>query len=238
MDKYKNLYLWMLIPFVVAQVGIFNYYWPKFAEVTWEIHFHYWLVSLWYLLVILQPYLVSNGLLKSHRTVGIFGFMLAGGAIVSGLIILDIPLKLVHNLDASRPGPPAAFYYGTLVIEFVLMLAFAFAITQSILKRHQKEEHAYWLICSVFYMIAPALGRGMIVLWRELLPPEKFTPLFPLVSTELIYLALFLLFANKFGRVKHLATYIGLALIGVRLLRLPIGNSIHVQEFLHAVIKW
>jgi hypothetical protein len=238
MEKYKHLYVWMLIPLVVSQVGIFSYYWPKFSSVTWEIHIHYWLISIWYLLVVVQPYLISKNLISNHRTLGIFGFVIAGGVIFSGITILDLPLKYASNFTSANQGPPLAFYYGTLVIEFVLMMAFVFAIAQSILKRHQTAEHAYWLICSVFYLIAPGLGRGMIVLWSKLLPPEKFTPLFPLLSTEVIYLIMFVFFAHKFGRLKHLATYIGLSLVLVRLLRFPIGNSIYIQEFLNNVIKW
>lgn len=83
----------MLLPFLITQVGIFNYYWPKFSAVTWEIHIHYWLVSLWYILIICQPYLVTHGKIAQHRTLGLFGLVLAGGVIFSSISILDIPLK-------------------------------------------------------------------------------------------------------------------------------------------------
>ena len=238
MEKYKSLYLWMFVPFLIAQIGIFNYYWPKFASVTWEIHIHYWLVSLRYLLVIIQPYLIVNGKVSNHKTLGIFGFLLAGGVIFTGFSLLDIPLKLVESYVPGRPGPPIAFYYGTLLIEFLLMVAFIIAVSKSIIHRYKIDEHAWWLICSAFYMIGPALGRGMIVFWRSILSPEKFTPLFPIITTELIYLTIFILFVRKFGKFNHLATYLGLSLVIVRLLRFPLGSSETVQQFLQAVIKW
>lgn len=238
MESYKNLYLWMTIPFIIVQVSIFNYYWTSFSSKTWEIHIHYWLVSFWFLLVIIQPYLATNGKIANHRTLGIFGFLLAGGVIFSGLSILDIPLKLVAEYDASKPGPPVAFYYGTLVIEFLSMVAFAYAVVKAIINRRNIEEHSWWLVASVFYMMAPALGRGMILFWRTVLPPESFTPIIVFISTELIYLPLLLIFAYKFGKIKHQATLIGILLVFIRFLRIPIGSSETIQEFLKAVIKW
>lgn len=237
-NKYKSLYLWAIIPFAIIQVGIFNYYWPKFPVVTWEIHIHYWLVSAWYLLVIYQSYLVKEMKIITHRTIGIIGFFIAGGLTFSAISMLDIPLKLIAANDPSRPGPPVAFFYGTLVVEFTLAIAFVFAVVKSIIHRRETSEHSWWLICSLFYLLAPALGRGLIVFWRTILPPENFSPIFPLLSTELVYLTLFLIFALKFGRIRHLASYIAFALIIVRALRFPIGNSAVVQQFLENVIKW
>jgi len=228
----------MIIPFVIVQIGIFNFYWTSVSSKTWEIHFHYWLVTFWYLLVIVQPYLAVNGKIVNHRTLGIFGFLLAGGVIFTGLSILDIPLKLAAAYDPGKPGPPVSFYYGTLVVELISMIAFAYAVTKSILNRHDVKEHSWWLVCSVFYMMAPALGRGMILFWRTILPPEDFNPILVLISTELVYLPLLLIFAAKFGKIKHQALVIGILLIVIRFLRLPIGSSETLQDFLKMVILW
>ena len=238
MERYKKLYLWMIIPFVIIQIGIFNYYWPKFSDVTWEIHIHYWLVSLWYILVIIQPYLAVNGKIKQHRTLGIIGFLLAGGVIFTGFSLLYIPLEILENQNPNAPGPPPAFYYGTIVIEFLLMLAFIYAIINSIIHRHNLKNHAWWLICSVFYMMMPAVGRGMIVFLRKIMSPENFKPMFVFIASELIYLPLFLLFVFKFGKLKHQATILGLTLIAVRFLRVPLGSMETIQEFLKVLIKW
>lgn len=238
MKKYQSLYAWMIGLFAIVQVSIFYYYWPRFTTQTWEIHFHYWLVTAWYLMLIIQPYLISRGNIQRHRTLGIIGFVLAGGVIFTGMSLLDVPLKLAEAHDPTRPGPPISFYYGTLIIESVSMLAFGFAILKSILHRKEIHEHSWWLIAGAFYMMPPALGRGMIVFWRRMLPPENFKPLFALVSTELIYLGLFLWFASRFGKFRHAATAIGLLLIVFRMLRVPMGASEAIQEFLHNWIQW
>lgn len=238
MEKYKQLYLWACLPFIIVQAGIFSYYWPKFSDVFWEIHIHYWLVSAWYLLFIVQTYLISRKKLDNHRLFGMLSFVIAGGVIFSAISILDLPLKLAATYTSERPGPPIAFYYGTLIIEFILALAFALAIVKSIIHRKDIHEHSWWLICSLFYLMVPALGRGMIVFWRSILPPESFSPAFPLISTELVYISLFLAFAFKFGKLRHMATYIAFGLVIVRALRIPIGSSETVQAFLNQVIRW
>lgn len=238
MERYKNLHLWMMIPFIIVQVSIFNYYWPKFTFQSWEIHFHYWLVTFWYLLLIIQPYLIAKGEIVDHRTVGIIGFLLAGGVFFTGLSLLDIPLKLADSFNPNSPRPPISFYYGTLIVEFISIIAFGYAVIKSIIHRKNVEEHSWWLIATIFYMMSPALGRGMIIFWRSILPPENFKPLYVFVSSELIYLVLFLFFASKFGKYKHQATLIGILLVLIRLLRIPMGSSETIQEFLRAIIKY
>lgn len=237
MERYTKLHLWMLGLFALVQISIFRFYWPSFTTKSWEFHFHYWLVSAWYLFLIVQPYLASHGKLAQHRTWGIIGFLIAGGSIFTGFSLLDYPLKLVAKWTPDAPGPPLAFYYGTLITEFVLMLAAMYAILKGILHRKNLKEHSWWLIASAFFMMMPAVGRGMIVFWRSILPPEKLSPMLVVISAELVYIPLFLIFAYKFGKIKHQATLIGLLLVIVRLLRFPVGSSETVQEFLKALIQ-
>ena len=238
MDQYKNLHYWMIIPFIIVQVSIFSYYWPRFITQSWEIHFHYWLVTFWYLLLIIQPYLINKGKIVNHKTLGIIGFLLAGGVLFTGLSLLDIPLRLADSFDPNQSGPPISFYYGTLIIEFVSIMAFAYAVIKSIIHRKDVQEHSWWLIATAFYMMSPALGRGMILFWRKVLPPEDFKPLYVFASSELIYLILFLIFVSKFGKFRHQATFIGIVLILIRLMRIPMGSSETIQEFLRALIKY
>lgn len=238
MERYSRLHIWMMGILLLVQISIYRYYFPTFSTEGWEFHIHFWLVTLWYILLVLQPYLAVNGKMEKHRTFGIIGFLIAGGTIFTGFSLLDFPLKLVAEWTPDRPGPPQAFYYGTLVVEFLLMLAFTYAIIKAIIKRKQLQDHTWWLVASAFYMMMPAVGRGMIVFWRSVLPPERLNPLFVVVSAEFIYIPLFLLFASKFGKFKHQATLIGLLLVLVRLLRVPIGSSPAIQEFLNTVIRF
>ena len=237
MEKYKNLYLWLIIPFLITQLSIFKYYWLQITDQAFSIHIHYWAVTSWYLLLIIQPYLITKGKIVSHRTLGIIGFVIAGGVLFTGISTSEISMERVNNYDASKVGIPVAFYYGTLLIGWLSMLAFAFAIVKSILHRRQLLDHSWWLIASLFYMMMPALGRGMINLAKMTIPKEYLSPMLPLIGAELVYVSLFILFAIKFGKVKHLATLIGLLLVVIRFLRFPIGSIESLQNFFHQMIK-
>ena len=63
-----------------------------------------------------------------------------------------------QNPNSSNLTPE--FLYGVVVIEIILTAAFIGAIIQAILKRKDYEEHAWWLISSLFFMMMPAVGRG------------------------------------------------------------------------------
>lgn len=169
---------------------------------------------------------------------GMIGFLIAGGIVFTSISLLDVPLKRAAVYDPSRPGPPLSFYYGTLVIEFILGLLYGFAVIQAIRFRKVLHEHAWWMICSVFYLMMPALGRGMIVLWRVLVPIEKLNPMMVALSAELIFIPLLIIYAVRFGKIKHPATVIGLFTVLLRLLRIPIGSSESIQNLLDALIKW
>jgi len=132
MGRYSRLHVWMIGILLLVQISIYRYYFPSFTTKGWEFHIHFWLVTLWYIFLVIQPYLAVNGKMDKHRTYGILGFLIAGGTIFTGFSLLDFPLKIVADWTPGRPGPPLPFYYGTLVVKFVLMLAFTYALYRAI----------------------------------------------------------------------------------------------------------
>jgi len=79
LNKYKSLHLWMIIPMVFMQLGIAMDYWGDFTDNVWSVHTHYWTGTIWYIYLIIQPYLATRGKMESHRTNGIIGMFLADG---------------------------------------------------------------------------------------------------------------------------------------------------------------
>ena len=77
MSKYRTLYLWMIIPMVLMQLGIARDYWGDFTENTWAVHVHYWCATLWYAFLVVQPWLATHGRMELHRTNGMIGLFLA-----------------------------------------------------------------------------------------------------------------------------------------------------------------
>lgn len=239
MEKYKSLHRWMLIPMLVMQLGIFLDYWGDFSDNAWAVHVHYWTGSAWYLFLVIQPYYASHGQLNRHRTVGIIGFFLAGAVCFTALSSLHRDIVSAASLvDKEIPFKPS-FFYGVIVVEVVMMVAFGFAVIKSIIHRKELENHAWWLISTVFIIMMPALGRGLIAIHlgmnAEHWPNISLMP--PLIITEIIIITLLLLAAWKYGKLKHPATWLAFSVNVFNLFYEPIGRSEAIQVFLKAVIK-
>ena len=242
MDKYKNLHLWMLVPMIFMQFGIFRDYWGDFSENAWSVHIHYWTGTVWYFFLIFQPYLATHDRLVSHRTNGIIGMFIAGGVCLTALSMMhrDLATTIRASEKPDQFGPfQPWFFFGVAAVEIVMMFAFGFVIIQSIINRKKLEEHAWWLITSVFIIMMPALGRGIQNLYvgMHIKQWPNINIIFPLYITEFLILLMILGGAWKYQKLKHSATYIAIGVNLFNFLLEPLGRSTAVQEFLKTFIK-
>jgi len=242
MKKYKNLYLWMIVPMVLMQLGIFKDYWGDFTENAWSVHVHYWTGTIWYFYLIIQPYFATHGKMNLHRTNGIIGMFLAGGVCLTAFSMLHRDLANAQNaLEMSeRFGPfKSWFFYGVASVEIPMILSFGFAVIKGILNRKRLEDHAWWLISTVFLIMMPAMGRGIqnVYVAMKIKNWPNIDIMAPIYLTQVIIIALALLFAWKYKKLKHPATYLILIVNIYTCFLAPIGKSQAVQTFLDSVIK-
>jgi len=131
------------------------------------------------------------------------------------------------------------FFFGVAAVEIVMMTAFGYAVIKSIIHRKQLEDHAWWLITTVFIIMMPALGRGIQTVYIGIYSAAwpNISIMVPLYITQVLIMAMLLLGAWKYQKLKHPATYLALCINLFIFLLEPIGRSATVQEFLKAVIK-
>jgi len=242
MSKYKNLHLWMIIPMVIMQAGIFHDYWGDFSENAWSVHVHYITGTVWYLYLIIQPYFATHGQLTRHRTNGIIGMFLAGAVCLTALSMLNRDIVNAENSLVRRDdfGPfEPWFFFGVAAVEIVMMVAFGFAVIKSIIHRKQLEDHSWWLISTVFIIMMPALGRGVQFVYIGMNSQHwpNVDIMSPLYIAEGMILGMLLFGAWKYGKLKHPATWLAVAVNVFNLFLEPIGRSESVQLFLKALIK-
>jgi len=242
MNKYKDLYKWMIIPMVIMQLGIFMDYWGDFSQNAWSVHIHYWTGTVWYIYLIIQPYYITHQKIERHRTNGIIGMFIAGGVCLTALSMMhrDIASAERSLADPARFGPfQPWFFYGIAAVEIVMIVAFGFAVIKSIIHRKEIENHSWWLISTVFIIMMPALGRGLgfvsFVLQSDRMPNVDIMP--PLYITEVIIIGMLLLGAWKFNTLKHPATLLALAVNLFNCLLEPLGRSESVQMALQTLVK-
>lgn len=232
----------MIIPMAVMQLGIFHDYWGDFSKNAWSVHIHYITGTVWYFYLIIQPYFATHGQLIRHRTNGIIGMFIGGAVCFTALSMMhrDMVSAEMSAANPERFGPfQPWFFYGVAAVEIVMMVAFGYAIIKSIIHRKQLENHSWWLISTVFIIMFPALGRGIQYFQQHWLhiQGEDFKVMSALYWSEGIILALLLLGAWKYGKLKHPATWLAVAVNVVNIFLEPIGRSETIQSILKDMIK-
>jgi hypothetical protein len=241
-NKYRNVHLWMIIPMIVMQLGIYQDYWGDFSDNAWSVHIHYWTGSVWYFYLIIQPYFATHGQIARHRTNGIIGMFVAGGVCLTALSMMhrDIVSTQKSLADPQAFGPfQPWFFFGVTIIEIVMMTAFGYAVLKSILHRKELENHSWWLMSTVFLIMMPALGRGMqnVYVGMHIREWPHINIMLPLYITELLIISMLLFAAWKFRKLKHPATYLAIGVNLFNLLLEPLGKLKTVQSFLEMIIK-
>jgi len=232
----------MILPMIVMQLGIFRDYWDDFSDNAWSVHIHYWTGAIWYIYLIIQPYFATHGQIARHRTNGIIGMFLAGGVCLTALSMLnrDIVTTQIILAAPDKFGPfQPWFFFGVAAVEIVMMTAFGYAVIKSITHRKQIENHAWWLVSTVFIIMMPALGRGIQNVYVDIHRGDwpNINIILPVYYTQVVIIGMLLLSAWKYGKLKHPATYLALGVNLFVFLLEPIGKSETVQLFLRAVVK-
>jgi len=232
----------MILPMIVMQLGIFRDYWDDFSDNAWSVHIHYWTGAIWYIYLIIQPYFATHGQIARHRTNGIIGMFLAGGVCLTALSMLnrDIVTTQIILAAPDKFGPfQPWFFFGVAAVEIVMMTAFGYAVIKSITHRKQIENHAWWLVSTVFIIMMPALGRGIQNVYVDIHRGDwpNINIILPVYYTQVVIIGMLLLSAWKYGKLKHPATYLALGVKLFVFLLEPIGKSETVQLFLRAVVK-
>ncbi|MEX0845346.1 MAG: hypothetical protein WD022_08685 [Balneolaceae bacterium] len=166
MEKYKNLHLWLLIPFSIAVLGFMRSYYLNFTNASFGNHIHGLSATIWFMFVIVQPYLATHGQLKRHRLYGKIGMFLAGAVFASGLAMIPENIRFAQT-DIDSWIAPDFFLYGVSLFDFVAITGFGASVIMAIIKAKQIDEHAIWMVSTVLWALMPALARFalMPVLW-------------------------------------------------------------------------
>ncbi|UCD61424.1 MAG: hypothetical protein JSV59_02275 [Flavobacteriaceae bacterium] len=242
MERYKDLYKWMIIPMILMQLGIFMDYWGDFSDNAWSVHIHYWTGTIWYLYLIIQPYYATHGKMEKHRTNGIIGMFLAGGVCITAFSMLHRDIVTTQNAlempDRFGPFQPW-FFFGVAAVEIPMILAFGFAVIKSIINRKKLEDHSWWLISTVFIIMMPALGRGIqnVYVGMNIKDWPDIDIMAPLYLTQFLIIGLTLLTAKKYGKLRHPATYLAVGINLYTCLLEPLGKSESIQTFLTTILK-
>ena len=174
-NLFPKAHLWLLIPFVLTIAGFYLSYWSRFSEAPWRQHMHGLSATVWYILVVLQPWLIHNKPAKYHKKLGIIGVFLAGAVVFSALQVM--PYQVVNKFL------PDVLKYGFSFADLCALFGFSVCVIVGVLNSKNTNVHARWLISTVFWILLPATAR---LLYFPLLNIYEGNP--PITYLDAVYI--------------------------------------------------
>lgn len=173
---------------VLVAFGLF--YQAGFSSLgsPWWVHVHGITFVAWIGFYVLQNTLVFKNDIALHRTFGRIGAVFAAWMVLVGLVLTPL------TLAAGRSPPfftPAYF----LALDWVNIAIFAALIVAALRLRKRTDWHRRLMLCATICVIAPALGRLIVLTGSAMTAPVN-------VATLLAYVVIAMLFdwGNR-GRV-------------------------------------
>ena len=231
---YANAHKWLLIPMIVILVAFTPLYFATFTSEPWAYHTHALSAIAWYSFMITQPYLATRGRLRSHRKWGMVGMLVAGAFIATGLSIQ--PTNVYLGLAGGNPPVfPGEFFYGLTFTETLPMLGFAASVCMAIVKSRVPDEHATWMLGTVFFGFMPAWLR------LSMFPTFAFGIDMSVTGALLIsipiFVAIILYVGYRIGKLTHPMIITSACVTVLMIATSYIGGLEWYQEFITNLMK-
>ncbi|MEX0997440.1 MAG: hypothetical protein WDZ45_10360 [Flavobacteriaceae bacterium] len=231
---FPKAHLWLLIPFALTVAGLYLSYWSRFTDAPWRQHIHGLTATAWYILVVIQPWLIHNKHPSIHRKLGIIAIFLAGGVVFSALQVM--PHQVVNEFL------PDVLKYGFSFADLCALAGFSICVILGVLNARYINIHARWLISTVFWILLPATAR---LVYFPLLQAYEGNP--PITYIDAVYICLILttviplliMMYLDYKKEKKVYTSYLFTLLGVSFYALaiePMGNWQWWIDICHAVI--
>jgi hypothetical protein len=211
MKPFPKLHLWFLLPFFVTLIG-FQGYWLGFGESPFHWHLHGLSATIWYICLIIQPWLYHNRPIQIHRKVGMLSLLVAGFVIASSLNMIVVSLPLM-----SESSPLYSVRYSLALVDLISISGFTLSVALAIVYARNTQVHARWMISTVFWVLAPGTVRFSFIPLFVILQPKEFSD-FPFEWADvfiwnLVLIILIILFLIIKDYVNHKKIYFSYLLI-------------------------
>lgn len=195
-------------------------FWPSYygpltqgmTQTPWILHFHGVVYIGWMSLLILQTGLAARGRIQAHRSVGKIGIGYGFAVLLVGLLVSFVA-PVMHVTAGEWTLDQAAAFLPIPLGDMVLFGGFLGAAT---VHRHKPEFHKRYMLLATVALLFAAVFRMNQVGWVSV--PGAILVWFVPVVLGMAYDGF------RRGRV-HTVYWIGIAAMGVSLLKLPLGTT-------------
>lgn len=227
----------MLIPWIIIIIGFTPQYFMTWSSEPWGYHLHALSAMGWYALIVIQPYLATHGKLKQHRLWGMIGLFLAGAVVFSALSI--VPTNVYFGaIGGFEPAFPASFFYGLVFTETIQVFGFGFAVVMAVVNSKKTDQHAIWMLSTLFFGLMPAWGR--FVMFPVLITGGEIPGLDVQMSLNIgtsIFILVVVFVGYKLKKLTHPAIILSVLFVFFMLFTVPIGEQEWYQELVTRILK-
>jgi hypothetical protein len=231
----------MLVPFAISLLGFSYSYYLHLGSATFHQHVHGISATLWYILVVLQPWLITRRQdVRRHRLLGAFATLLAGVVAGSALTIIPKNIDDVATLDPNGFFNPTFAYFAVLV-DVVLIGLFLASVAMAIvsMKRRDLAGHVQWMMASVFFVLSPGLARmfGIAAIVANHGNMAGISLVKLAVPSMIAMVVIIVVFYRRFGSFRHPSFWLLMAAHATYLFVAPIGNNETIRSVLPLIFK-
>lgn len=155
----QSFYVWVAVAIAaIVFIGFARTYYLKALfdtpVLTWLVHLHGFLMTLWFGLFFLQSYLIASHRVALHRRLGVLGVILA-------VLIVVVGVKtLVHLVKTPQSDPNAhVFLLELLGADLSIFLLFAGFVGAAILMRRRGDVHKRLMLLASLTLLWPPMSR-------------------------------------------------------------------------------
>jgi hypothetical protein len=183
--KYDRVSLLSIAILLVLLWGFYRTYivfFPSFEGFLFVQHFHGVMMSLWMVILIAQPLLISRKKNRIHKLIGKSSFVIAPLLMISIFGVSRMTFQ--RNLASSTMEDAVAMISLSIPGLIIFAVLYGLAITN----RRLTYYHMRYMIGTALLMIGPGLGR-VLILYFEMPPPIAIS--LTLVVVAVLAIALF-----------------------------------------------
>lgn len=224
---YKNPHYVFVAALVIALAGFFPSYFARLDDAPLRHHIHGIVSTSWILLLITQGWLMANGKIAQHRTLGRLSPVLAVAVFLTSIWIVRFAIP--RDLDRN-PELFSKIY----VMDWTLVLFFAAIFVLAIVNRKNVHIHQRCMVLTLLPLVPPAFGRA--IFFYILYPlGQPFSAIWhPMVLGMLAFLAYGMYDDRRRGR----SDWPYPAGFGLMLIIYVAGFYAQRSESVHAFLRW
>lgn len=149
--RYRNIGYLMMLLIPISFLGFYktSYFiqFPNFdGAVDTGLHFHFAMVCLWILMLIVQPILIKNNKIKLHKIIGKLSYL------VFPLLISSILPLIIEKIQETGNFMDAYFP----IADSILLLLF---YSLAIYNKNNVAKHMRFMIGTTLVFLGPTIGR-------------------------------------------------------------------------------